>query len=291
MKMRMLNVDRSISLQSTPSARTFLAPPADAAMLGIVTTGLLAHQTRLLSGAARPIGLPNTHNPQPECTRRTALISFCTAAMVASPASCLIGLGSTASARVDGIPLYAPAAGTFGNPGLPDEGFETLLPRVEGFASNAAAAVDAARNAEWDRIREVLAAVPVKYQSTNLGKYAAILGDDAYTALSLKSEYLSGIQALSSAVGPASAGNQKEAERAIKAAELMQSSLQSLLELVPPTVVAQVRAREKALAKALAREEKEAREKAEAERLAAQAREAMVGGQPMLLDEDDQMGA
>lgn len=168
-----------------------------------------------------------------------------------------------ASARVDGIPLYAPSAGTIGSSGLPDDGFEVLLPRVEGFAANVDAAVKAARENDWDKVRAALSAVPLDYQSSNLGKYAAILGDDAYTALGFKRDYLSGTQALTSALAGAASGNEKQAERAIMAAELMQSSMRSLLDLVPPAVISQVRAREKALANAIAREEKAAQEKAE----------------------------
>lgn len=203
---------------------------------------------------------------------------------------------------VDGIPLYAPSAGTIGSSGLPDAGFEVLLPRVEGFAANVQKIVLAATANEWDQVRATLSAVPLDYQSTELGKYAAILGDDAYTALGLKRDYLSAVKALTRALTGATSGNEQEAESAIKAAELMQASMQSLLDLVPPAVVSQVRAREKALAKAIAREEKVAQEKAEAEQKAAQEKaeearmadlveKAMANYDPLMrIDEFDQMG-
>jgi hypothetical protein len=194
-----------------------------------------------------------------------------------------------ASARVDGIPLYAPSAGTIGSLGLPDEGFEVLLPRVEGFAANVDAVVEAAHRADWDRVRAALLAVPLEFQSSNLGKYAAILGEDAYTALGHKRDYLSGMKALTSALTGATSGNEKEAERAVKAAELMQSSMRSLLDLVPPIIVSQVRAREKALADAVPRDEKAAREKAEEARMADLIEKAKAN-YDSINDEFDQMG-
>ena len=51
----------------------------------------------------------------------------------------------------------------------------------------------------------------------------------------------------------ATSGGGEEAARAVKAAEVMSSSLDSMLALVPPKVVAQVRKREQALAALAAR--------------------------------------
>jgi hypothetical protein len=174
---------------------------------------------------------------------------------------------------------------------LPDDGFEVLLPKIEGFVANVEAAVLAARANEWDQVRAALAVVPPDYQSSSLGKYAAILGDDAYTALGLKRDYFSGMKALTSALPGAASGNEKEAERAVKAAELMQTSMKSLLNLVPAAVVSQVRAREKALAKAVAREEKAAHAKAEEARMADLVQKAMANYDSMMTNQElDQMG-
>lgn len=192
-------------------------------------------------------------------SRRHALLKILTAAVAAAG-----GPIGTASAKVDGIPLYAPSAGAIGSSPFPNEGFEVLLPRLEGFASNAAATYDAARAANWDGVSAALAAVSLDYQAMNMGKLATILGDDAYDALALKREYLSAVGKLRPAATAAAAGDEEEAARAVQAAELMSSSLRAMLELVPPPVVAQVRAREKAIVRAIAREEEAASRAADA---------------------------
>jgi len=259
-------------------------------MFPIVATLALALRPINVVSRAPVLARPACHNelaaPQP--SRRAALVLFA-AVLATSPAS---GRQWVASAMVDGIPLYAPSAGTIGSSGLPDEGFETLLPKVEGLATNAAAALEAANVGDWDRVRDALSAATPADQTTNLGKFAAILGDDAYTALGLKREYQAAAAALGSAAAHAAAGDAKEAERAVKAAELMDLSIQELLDLVPAPVVTQVRAREKALAKAIAREkEKEMKDK-ERERKDREAEEAMLKMKQSDSDKEmDQMGS
>mmetsp|Transcript_45565 Transcript_45565/g.143340 ORF Transcript_45565/g.143340 Transcript_45565/m.143340 type:complete len:212 (-) Transcript_45565:157-792(-) len=179
-------------------------------------------------------------------SRRSATANFAAALLSAAPAL-------RAAAKVDGLPLYAPKPGAIGGSAYPEEGFEALLPRVEGFAAGAAAALAAAKASDWDSLSAATSPAALAYQSAQLGKFASILGDDAYTALTLKREYLQGVSALSAAVASAASGGGEEAARAVKAAEVMSSSLDSMLALVPPKVVAQVRKREQALAALAAR--------------------------------------
>ena len=82
-----------------------------------------------------------------------------------------------ANAVVDGIPLYAPNSGT----ALPDQGFETLLPKTEAILDSMTALRAAAEQGDWAAVSKMESAATLEAQLACLGSMASILGDEAYT--------------------------------------------------------------------------------------------------------------
>jgi hypothetical protein len=166
-------------------------------------------------------------------TRRSAIAACC--------AFSLMEIQRPARALVDGIPLYAPGDQF----ALPDVGFETLLPRLESIRD---VELTGTRGAI---VRGDLSAAAISLdpkgalarQLEALGSTASILGDDAYTALSIKAKYASSAKRL---LARLSATTSSEAELLQEVGQL-EASFEEFLALIPPVVVKQVRAREKRL--------------------------------------------
>lgn len=114
--------------------------------------------------------------------------------LLSGAASCLAlsRLPSPASARVDGIPLYAPS----GSAPLPPQGFETLYPALEQLVVDVTTLRDAASGGDWSKVADSVSEAAVVAQGKLLGGLAGILGDDAYTVLSLKNRYLASARKL-----------------------------------------------------------------------------------------------
>jgi len=114
--------------------------------------------------------------------------------LLSGAASCLVlsRLPSPAAARVDGIPLYAPS----GSAPLPPQGFEVLLPALEQLIVGMTALRDTASAGEWSKVADSVSEPAVVAQGKLIGGLAGILGDDAYTVLSLKNRYLASARKL-----------------------------------------------------------------------------------------------
>ena len=141
---------------------------------------------------------------------------------------------SPTSARVDGIPFYAPVSGA----GLPDEGFESLLPRVEAIKSSIPMLREAAASGEWEQILTAQTPSIIDGQLRTLGSMASILGDEAYTALSLKSQYATAARRL---MAVASEPAERSTTRALATVDELDLCISKTLGLVPEVVVKQVK--------------------------------------------------
>ena len=145
-------------------------------------------------------------------------------------------LPSPAAARVDGIPLYAPS----GSAPLPPQGFETLYPSLEQLIVQVTALRDAASGGDWSNVADSVSESAAAAQSKLLGGLAGILGDDAYTVLSLKNRYVASARKLREglATRPPSAD---AAAAASSSLDDMVRILGDVKSLVPVKVVAQAR--------------------------------------------------
>ncbi len=153
-------------------------------------------------------------------------------------ASATLGPAYRVSARVDGIPLYAPGDKFK----LPDEGFEVQLPRLEGLRSRMIPALRfALEKSDWEAAAMQIGPDALSFQLRVLGDTASILGDEAYTALGLKAQYGSAAKRLQAAVVSA-----KQAD-ALREVATLDATLSDYIALVPTSVVELVRERERML--------------------------------------------
>jgi hypothetical protein len=162
-------------------------------------------------------------------TRRSVL-TVCTLSVL----SCQRPLVQPARARVDGIPLYAPGDQVV----LPPAGFETYLPQLEDIRDVQLPALRAAiEAAEWDAAR--VGADAKAAQLVVLSKTASILGDEAYTAVSLKGRYSTAAAAVQSGLS-----SKPAADQLLTGVAVMESTLREFIALIPDSVVEAVRARD-----------------------------------------------
>lgn len=128
-------------------------------------------------------------------------------------ASISLGPARRASARVEGIPLYAPGDKIK----LPEEGFEVQLPRLEALRDRTIPLLRAAlEKSDWEAAATQVGPDAVTSQLRVLGDTASILGDEAYTALSLKAKYAASVRKLQAALVSA---KQDDALREVDALE------------------------------------------------------------------------
>ena len=143
----------------------------------------------------------------------------------------------TAEAIVEGIPLYAPGDQI----ALPQFGFETQLPRLEALRDVMMPALQGAvEQGEWAAAAKAISGDALAKQLTVLGDTASILGDEAYTALSIKGKYASSAKKLQTSLSSAV----PQREEIIRGVGELDATLREYMELIPDVVVRQVRARE-----------------------------------------------
>ena len=157
-------------------------------------------------------------------------------------AASLVRLPRLAAAQVDGIPLYAPSGGYANGGGMPTVGFEKLFPVLERRIEDMGARRAAAGRGDWSGVVALVSQEEVAVQAALFGSLAGILGDEAYTVLSLKGRYLSSLKKLGElklvANAPPSAA---VADEAMSRLDEMSGILTQVRSLVPEAVVAQVR--------------------------------------------------
>ena len=147
-----------------------------------------------------------------------------------------------ARALVDGIPLYAPGDQF----ALPDVGFETMLPMLEVIRDVELAGMhDAIVRGDLDAAAAALAPARLDRQLDALGNTASILGDEAYTALSLKVKYASSAKRVQTRLSSTTTSSETDLLRNV---DELEAILNEYINLIPPAVVKQVRARERRLA-------------------------------------------
>lgn len=126
---------------------------------------------------------------------------------------------------------------------LPEVGFEVQLPLLEGYRDRTLPALRGAlERADWEGAAKEIGVEAVTQQLKVLGDTASILGDEAYTALSVKSRYAATVKKVQAAVV---AGRQEEALREVGN---LDATLREYIGLVPSSVVDLVRKREQRLA-------------------------------------------
>ena len=178
--------------------------------------------------------------------RVSALDSVATRrAALALSLSSLAALGrppAPAHALVDGLPFYAPGDNIL----LPKVGFEFWLPRAELMRDTTLPALrSAVGDADWAAASKLLTDDAITAQTKTFGAMASILGDDAYTAISLKASYGKSALKLQKLVAAPEGATTAQALEGVGDLELL---VTALLALVPPTVVDQVRTVERAQA-------------------------------------------
>ena len=154
--------------------------------------------------------------------------------LLSGAASCLVlsRFPSPAAARVEGIPLYAP----FGSAPLPSQGFEVLYPALEQLIAYLTALRGYASGGDWSKVADSVSEPAVVAQGKLIGSLASILGDDAYTVLSLKNRYLASARKLRETL--ATSPPPPEASSSL---DDMVSVLGLIKDLVPEKVVTQAR--------------------------------------------------
>ena len=154
--------------------------------------------------------------------------------LLSGAASCLVlsRLPSPAAARVDGIPLYAPS----GSAPLPPQGFEVLYPALEQLIVDVTALRGTASGGEWSKVADIVSEPAVVAQGKLVGSLAGILGDDAYTVLSLKNRYLASARKLRETLA-----TRPPPPEASSSLDDMVNILGLIKDLVPEKVVAQAR--------------------------------------------------
>ena len=89
-------------------------------------------------------------------------------------------------AKVDGIPLYAPGDQAM----LPKDGFEKWLPITEQLRDSILPKLrEAISNSDYETAAQLVSPAALTQQLEAFGRLASILGDEAYTALGIKSRY------------------------------------------------------------------------------------------------------
>ena len=152
-------------------------------------------------------------------------------------AAALVRLPRPAAAQVDGIPLYAPS----GSAPLPTVGFEKLLPALEKRIDDLGARRLAAGRGDWSGVVALVTPEEVAAQGTLFGSLAAILGDEAYTVLSLKGKYLASLKKLTELkLVAGTAPSATVANDAMSRLDELSGILTEVKTLVPESVVAQV---------------------------------------------------
>ena len=150
-------------------------------------------------------------------------------------ASISLGPARRASARVEGIPLYAPGDKIK----LPEEGFEVQLPRLEALRDRTIPLLRAALDkSDWEAAATQVGPDAVASQLRVLGDTASILGDEAYTALSLKAKYAASVRKLQAALVSA------KQDDALREVDALDATISDYIALVPAKVVELVRERE-----------------------------------------------
>ena len=173
-------------------------------------------------------------------SRRAALLAL------SAIASVPVGV-RRAHAIVDGIPLYAPGDQIQ----LPEAGFETFLPQVEQLCDSALPMLkELISVSDYDAAARFVLRDALSQQLDTFGNMASILGDEAYTAVGIKSRYRQAAKQLQAAL----IASPIRQDVALKRAGEMQACANELRDLVPDVVVRQVREREKMLAAAIAKE-------------------------------------
>ena len=151
--------------------------------------------------------------------------------LVAWALSATISLGPArrASARVEGIPLYAPGDKIK----LPEEGFEVQLPRLEALRDRTIPLLRAAlEKSDWEAAATQVGPDAVTSQ-------LRVLGDtEAYTALSLKAKYAASVRKLQAALVSA------KQDDALREVDALEATISDYIALVPAKVVELVRERE-----------------------------------------------
>ena len=133
---------------------------------------------------------------------------------------------------MEGIPLYAP----FGSAPLPSQGFEVLYPALEQLIAYLTALRGYASGGDWSKVADSVSEPAVVAQGKLIGSLASILGDDAYTVLSLKNRYLASARKLRETL--ATSPPPPEASSSL---DDMVSVLGLIKDLVPEKVVTQAR--------------------------------------------------
>eukprot|EP00310_Coccolithus_braarudii_P023551 CAMPEP_0183341164 /NCGR_PEP_ID=MMETSP0164_2-20130417/7452_1 /TAXON_ID=221442 /ORGANISM="Coccolithus pelagicus ssp braarudi, Strain PLY182g" /LENGTH=246 /DNA_ID=CAMNT_0025511399 /DNA_START=13 /DNA_END=753 /DNA_ORIENTATION=+ len=166
------------------------------------------------------------------------------ALMAATP--CMVPRRSRAV--VDGIPLYAPMSGTLNGgigSGFPDKGFETLLPQVEAIRDWLPALAEAIESGDWARVTAALSGTALANQAETLGSMAAILGDEAYTVLGFKGQYMAAAKRIAQTAAKGASGGDAGVETALGELKTLRLSISGIIDLVPPVIVEKVRAYER----------------------------------------------
>ena len=170
--------------------------------------------------------------PPTPISRRSAAAALAALALSAGPRL-------PARALVEGIPLYAPGDAYM----LPEAGFETFLPKLEALRDSSIPALKLALSEQdWAAATQLTGPDVLKQQLAALGSTAALLGDEAYTALAFKARYAAAAKRLQRSLAER---NQGDAGLLINE---MESSVGDFVALIPQVVVDQVRAREQKLA-------------------------------------------
>ena len=144
------------------------------------------------------------------------------------------------SALVDGIPLYAPGDQIK----LPEVGFEVQLPRLEYMRDRLLPSIrTAVGESDFEGAAKQIGIEQVKQQLQVLGDTASILGDEAYTAVSLKSKYALTVKKLQVAVVS------MKQDDALREVTNLDAVVGDYIGLIPPKVVELVRSRESTLAR------------------------------------------
>lgn len=150
-----------------------------------------------------------------------------------------------ASAKVDGIPFYAPGDQF----ALPEAGFETFLPRTERLRDQILPALRSALAAgEYDSAARFVLPAELDQQAEVFGNMASILGDEAYTAVGIKARYRASAKKLQATL----IATPIRQDDALRSAGEMEACVNELVALVPDVVVQQVRQREEKLRQAAA---------------------------------------
>ena len=114
---------------------------------------------------------------------------------------------------------------------------QVLLPRMEVLREALKGVRAAAIRADWDDVTAAASADAAKRDSATFGRFASILGDEAYTVLNLKSRYAGVMVRL----GKVANGRPDPPDGALKEIDEAIGIVSDAIALVPAAVVKQVR--------------------------------------------------